>query len=189
MVDQTGRGHMKKHSRSLVGLLKEHFGLLKPIRGVEVGVWRGELSSDLLGSFPRLTLWMVDPWEKLLEGTPTMPKRIEEVKAAREEARKSTQFNKRVICVSTSLLAAAEFAESGIMFHFAFIDACHLYESVRDDVAAWWSLILPNGILCGHDYNGVGDRRCGWGVKRAVDEKFGAAKVNTLPGNVWFVVK
>ena len=179
---------MKKHAKALVGLLKQHFGTQKQIRGAEVGVWQGELSRDLLVAFPRLTLWMVDPWEKLLEGTPTMPKALEEVKAARAQATKSTQYNKRIIVQHTSINAASQLMLQQIKLDFVFIDACHMYESVRDDIQAWASLVKQNGIICGHDYNGVGDRRCGWGVKRAVDEAFGD-KVQVLPGNVWFVVK
>jgi hypothetical protein len=176
-----------KHIKSLIGLLENHFGLLKQIRGVEVGVWRGDLSEALLRSKLKLTLFMADPWEFLLEGTPTMPKKIEEVIAARECAEARTARLKRIVCHMTSERAAKDLA--GQKFHFVFIDACHLYEAVRDNIREWDELIAPGGLRCGHDYNGVGDRRRGWGVKRAVDEAFGADKVNVLPGNVWWVQK
>lgn len=177
---------MKRHARSLIGLLKNHFGTLKPITGAEIGVWQGELSVDLLSSLHNLTLWMVDPWEKLIEGTPTMPKQFDEVVAAKQQAIKSTQYLKRVVLIESSVPAAAQVKHT--RFNFVFIDACHMYESVRDDIEAWTPLVKENGIVCGHDYDGVGDRRCGWGVKRAVDEAFGD-KVQVLPGNVWWVVK
>jgi hypothetical protein len=177
---------MKTHARSLVGLLKNHFGILKPICGVEVGVWRGELSETLLVEIPRLTLHMVDPWETLDGVTPTMPKHLDEVIAAREEAEARTQFKKRIIHQMTSRQAASDMYLKR-QVEFVFLDACHTYESVCDDIAVWLPLVKPNGIICGHDYNGVGDRRCGWGVKRAVDEAFGD-KVQVLPGNVWWVL-
>jgi hypothetical protein len=178
---------MKTHARSLINLLVNHFGTEKPIRGAEVGVWRGELSECLLNSSLRLTLWMIDPWESLGDSTPTMPKRRDEVIAARIEAHKRTQFRRRTIMQTTSL-DAAESLLHGQRFHFVFVDACHMYEDVRDDIAAWLPLILPNGILAGHDYNGRGDRKLGWGVKRAVDERFGD-RVRVLPGRVWWVTK
>ena len=180
---------MKRHARSLVELIKQHFGVLKPIRGAEVGVWRGELSEALLTHLPKLTLFMVDPWENLIEGTPTMLKKMNEVIAAREEAEARTGRLRRVIYQMTSLEASKDLLKQNQSFHFVFVDAVHLYEYVRDDLTAWLPLVKEGGLICGHDYNGVGDRRCGWGVKRAVDDQFGSTKVNVLPGNVWWVQK
>ena len=179
---------MKRHAKSLITLLTDHFGKVKRITGAEIGVWRGELSECLLTQIPRLTLYMVDPWESLDVVNPTMRKHLDEVIAAREEAESRTCMRRRVVYQMTSLQAASDFTRLKKQVHFAFIDACHMYESVRDDNAAWFPLVKPNGIICGHDYNGVGDRRCGWGVKRAVDEAFGDM-VQALPGNVWWVVK
>jgi len=71
---------------------------------------------------------------------------------------------------------------------FVFIDANHMYEPVKEDIEAWYPLIRKDGIISGHDYNGMGDKRRGWGVKRAVDERFGN-NVNVLPGLVWWADK
>ena len=174
---------MKRHAKSLINLLKHHFGAYRYIAGAEVGVWRGELSRELLVHLPRLTLWMVDPWEKL-DGCPTM-KQWDQVIEAREEAERTTSTLRRVICQMTSL-EASKWAKR--QFQFVFIDADHRYESVRDDIIAWHLLVTPNGIICGHDYNGIMDKRGRWGVKRAVDERYGS-RVNRLPGNVWWVQK
>jgi len=45
---------------------------------------------------------------------------------------------------------------SADLFHdqsvdFCFIDACHRYEAVKADLAAWWPKIKPGGVLAGHD--------------------------------------
>jgi predicted O-methyltransferase YrrM len=46
-----------------------------------------------------------------------------------------------------------------------FIDASHDYDSVRRDIQVAISLLKPDGLLCGHDYNGS------WpGVLHAVNE-------------------
>jgi hypothetical protein len=34
-----------------------------------------------------------------------------------------------------------------------FIDACHDYEAVRDDIQLWKDLILPAGYLVLHDFS------------------------------------
>lgn len=179
---------MKTHARSLIELLKGHFGTVRRLVGAEVGVWRGELSECLLNNVPHLTLHMVDPWEKLEVATPTMPKHLDEVIAAREEAEARTQYKRRIVHQMTSAQAARDMYMLSRKIDFAFIDANHMYEQVREDIDAWWPLIRQNGILAGHDYNGRGDRVLGWGVKRAVDERFGSM-VRLLPGRVWWVLK
>lgn len=35
---------------------------------------------------------------------------------------------------------------------FVFIDACHAEEAVYADIAAWWPVVKPGGVLAGHDY-------------------------------------
>jgi len=49
---------------------------------------------------------------------------------------------------------------------FVYIDAAHDYQNVKEDLAAWYPLVRPGGLLCGHDYVDV--YKCG--VMAAVDE-------------------
>lgn len=37
-------------------------------------------------------------------------------------------------------------------FDFIYIDAAHDYESMVEDLNAWWPKLKPGGILAGHDY-------------------------------------
>jgi predicted O-methyltransferase YrrM len=72
---------------------------------------------------------------------------------------------------------------------FVYLDADHEYESVRDDIAAWWPCITPGGILAGHDYIAAYLP----GVVKAVDE-FAAAndfhiRLTQEPVPSWWVVK
>ena len=54
---------MRRHARSLIHVLTLQLGTENVRFGVEVGVWRGELSADLLRTFPDLFLVMVDLWK------------------------------------------------------------------------------------------------------------------------------
>ncbi len=153
---------MKQHARKLIRLLRELPFLIR--QGAEIGIWQGETSEQLLRTFPKLTLWMIDPWAKEYEAT------AEQIAAAEVLARKRTAFAgpRQNIIKASSLWAAQRLTHS--VFDFVFIDACHDYESIRDDLQAWYPKVKPGGLVSGHDYNSVRDRHGIWGVTRAVDE-------------------
>lgn len=182
---------MKKHHKSMVGLLKTMFGHQEIITGVEVGVSHGNLSVALLTGLPQLQLYMIDPYENLEQGSnPTMFVTHEQASAERECATNATIFaqDRREIIQMFSVTASVYIASLKKQLDFVFIDANHMYEPVKEDIEAWYPLIRKDGIISGHDYNGMGDKRRGWGVKRAVDERFGN-NVNVLPGLVWWADK
>lgn len=183
---------MKRHARSLVQVLTQHFGENGVRRGAEIGVWRGELSADLLRMFPALHLTMVDIW-KSFDGSAMYDKdnNPSAMLEALENAKRNTLFalSRRRI-VNRISVKAAPFCGDGAL-DFVFVDADHFYESVRADLYAWWPKVRHSGIMSGHDYNGMGDRRKGWGVKRAVDEFFVemGITVHVESGHVWWVIK
>ena len=181
---------MRRHARSLVKLIREHAP--DPILGAEVGVWRWHTSAALLGSFPRLRLCCVDPWDvrgdQSTMGDDGSPFRLNEAMA---EFCVVTQpwHERRLTMPATSAEAAARVPDGSL--DFVFIDACHKHEAVAADVRAWWPKLRTGGLMSGHDYNGKGDRTGVFGVKRAVDEwaaEIGII-VGTASGNVWWTKK
>ena len=183
---------MRKHARSLIRILTSQLGQEDVRFGVEVGVWRGELSADLLRSFPNLYLMMVDLWKPFdASAMHGKDNTREEMRSAFDAAKENTDFAKdrRIVEVGRSEQVATR--QQDWVFDFWFFDADHFYESVRADLQGWWRTIKPGGIAAGHDYNGMGDRRKGWGVKQAVDEFFGekGISINVEPGLVWWVKK
>ena len=83
--------------------------------------------------------------------------------------------------VAPSRRASGLFAEGSL--DFVFIDAEHTFESVLDDLSAWWPKVRPGGLLAGHDYD--------WPeVARAVDRFFGRSGLNLRPcPRCWGMVK
>jgi predicted O-methyltransferase YrrM len=79
----------------------------------------------------------------------------------------------------TSVEAAATYEDSSL--DFVFIDADHSYESVREDIIAWWPKVKAGGIISGHDYH-MGAP----GVINASNELFGYVRVT---GSCWWVRK
>jgi hypothetical protein len=159
--------------------------------GAEIGVWKGETSEVLLRELPGLELWMIDPWRPYDGQSNTGNQPQAAFDRAREAAVWWTDWaaRRRHIVAQTSLQAASHFTNEAL--DFAFIDGNHLYESVRDDILAWWPKIRSGGVLVGHDYGVYGDANGNWGVSRAVDEFAAALRCHVGVGRdgVWWVRK
>jgi len=64
-----------------------------------------------------------------------------------------------------SVNAAKRFNDNSL--DFIFIDACHDYEYVKEDLHTWYPKLKKNGIFAGHDYYDGHH-----GVEQAVNEFF-----------------
>lgn len=185
---------MKKHTRSLIKLIRERVGTSE-MTGCEVGVWRGGNSEGLLRELLGLRLVMVD---KYVELTPEeaksdrdlSKKNLGEMVEAMMEARQRTVdvfgSERAILVVGESVAVSESIADAS--FDFVFIDANHTYESVSRDLAAWWPKLKTEGLFVGHDYKSSGRKA---GVKKAVDEfaEMQDARVQTAPGLLWWFTK
>lgn len=156
---------MKKHSRHLVELIRQGLGE-GPLVGAEVGVWEGQNSAALLSRFPKLELCLVDRY-KWVETCDLRMNNMtqQDFDNARVKAWEQTEFAKdRRYFVPLDSVEAAKQFDNG-RFDFVFLDASHDYESMQNNLPAWYLKIRTGGLFCGHDYGGQH-----YGVKQAVDE-------------------
>ncbi len=166
---------------------KEVAGLTR--MGVEVGVYKGDLSSRLLKADPNLLLFMVDPWNvKAYKDTDDDYAKLsqEEFSEVMETAFMvvSPYKDRAQVIRKTSVEAAPMFEDKSL--DFVFIDADHSYEATSEDIKLWWPKVRIGGLLCGHDYRD--DKHPG--VKRAVHEFIGTKREMRLGENyTWFVTK
>ncbi len=160
--------------------------IVKPnFLAIEIGTWKG-YSASILGKKIKETgghLYVVDHWRGI-EGW---------VKEAQErDIFRVFTNNMRILeleevvhpLVMDSLTASRIFKDNFV--DFIFIDACHKYEAVRDDIKNWLPKLKAGGIMAGHDY--LRPENVGYGhegVTRAVNEVF--SLVNLL-GNtsIWY---
>lgn len=184
---------MKTHCKSLISLI-EKYTSFEAKEGVEVGVWRGQTSEELLKRFPSLQLIMVDRWQAYGEtegGNRLRGKTQQQMEDAMMEALHRTNFavDRRLVVVGDSFDAALFLGCNTL--DFVWIDGDHSESAVYSDLSMWSQVLRPCCLLCGHDYDGVGDRRGRFGVKKAVDafasEK--GAEVGVMPGHVWYIIK
>lgn len=155
----------------------------RPIRVVEIGVLRGDLTKAVLKALgPKVIelYLMVDPWTVYNQGNRTQGMFDAMVRDLREFA--ANEDRRAVMMRRPSLEAAPLFPDGS--FDLIFIDGHHGYKEVIKDIRAWWPLVTDTGILAGHDY-----RRITPDVIRAVDESFVHHTVEMFPDTVWAVRK
>jgi len=161
--------------------------------GVEIGVFKGEMSAALLRAMPDLDLLMVDSWEgdgaaydgdsgdwhaKLSSASQD---------AFYEYARDRVAFagNRAQIARMRSLEASKTIADATL--DFVFIDADHSYDGCKADIEAWAPKVKSGGWLCGHDYENTAFPK--FGVTQAVTEYLNRTKLSLELGEnfTWFV--
>ena len=185
-----------RHAASLVRLLAQQ---RQPrLRGAEIGVLKGTLSTALLQQFPNLFLWMVDSWTAASPDSRYYQSRDTTARQSNaqhlsnlQEAFERTSFaaDRRVLMRCESVVAASSLPDESL--DFVFIDADHTLEAVNSDISSWWPKIRTGGILAGHDYGDRRNRLGFFGVNRAVDEfaaRLGLA-LELNPGSVWSITK
>lgn len=144
-------------------------------QGVEIGVKTGKYSEQLLRAWRGERLLSIDPWisadpDDYVDRSNVSQDEFE--KYYEETKKRLARFGPRSeIWRLTSLEAAARIPDQSL--DFAYIDARHDYDSVLQDLEAWFPKVRPGGILAGHDYADGVFAQGDFGVKSAVDEFFG----------------
>jgi len=143
--------------------------------GVEVGVFKGEFSAQILRDWPG-TLIGIDSYNQ------------------------GTDFHLLIEAIQNNFLAVHDDRYKIIVHEspaavllvpdelsFVYIDSSHLEHETKVEMYSWWPKVRRGGILCGHDY----DDKDG-GVFRAVNEFMAMNPKLTLfekPCGSWFVQK
>jgi Methyltransferase domain len=144
--------------------------------GVEVGVWKGDLSSLLLQKVKPARLLLVDPWafdaeyaDSLYGGASARSQADMDAIWQQVRARFSAEIAQGVVSIqrSTSVEAAGSMADESV--DWVYIDGNHTYEFVLEDLRSWYPKVRPGGLVTGDDYGRPGTW-WGDGVTKAVME-------------------
>lgn len=145
--------------------------------GVVLGVGSGQLALELLGTWPRGVLFLVDPYIHLRRGYDR------EENLQDDEHQRQYEHLRNVLHDMPSVQGRYSFAREfsfsipqlwrqkqwGPEPRFVYHDANPSYGAVRTDLHAWWSLLSPGGIMAGTNFTAVGDGSV-VGVRLAVEE-------------------
>lgn len=159
----------------------------------EVGVWKGNLSRQILKERPS-KLHLIDPWK-----SQNLIKRCYSIK--QEEMDKiyeavSGEFSELSnVEIHRNFSTDVKFPKK--YFNWVYIDGDHSYDAVKKDLAFYHPLIKEGGFLCGDDYGlwenkpkkGFGSDG-GGGPKPAVDEfvKSHNLKLEISPSKLQYVI-
>lgn len=140
---------------------------------IELGVLRGEFSTCILEILKPKVLHLVDPWviSNDKNGIGSYGSINNTAYASNEDycyvnGRFLDKINSGKVVVNKNFSYDAVKDFPNKHFDFIYIDACHLYESVKCDLRDYLPKLKAQGMMCGHDYVNVNN----FGVIRAVNE-------------------
>ena len=160
---------------------------------VEVGSWKGKSSAcmvvEIINSNKKIKFDCVDTWEPIQNKDFYVYKTLEE----KNQIETGNSIDVYDIFLNNmkplekyytpikmdSVSASKLYADESL--DFIFLDACHLYECISEDIKHWFPKLKKNGIIAGHDFCPE------WpGVEQAVKENF---KDFELRSSIWMVKK
>eukprot|EP00434_Breviolum_minutum_P014707 symbB.v1.2.012969.t1/scaffold908.1/size153097/2 len=120
-------------------------------RMVEIGVWKGDLCTELLERFPSLEMLLVDPYHLRIPGVAV----DQEQGLSSETLDMATTRTQRYRSRATHMLQVSPEAAHWVArssLDAIYVDGDHSYEGVAADLSSWWPTLKPGGFLAGHDY-------------------------------------
>jgi len=156
---------------------------------LEVGVEAGHFSHKIMNIVEPGELHLLDPWEvNAFNGKVYSQGHLKNIPTAYSNPHLRQNIENKY---AEEIKGGVVFLHQGYSnelvgkfeegyFDFIYLDGCHLYESVKQDLSDYIGKIALGGILGGHDYIGketlfvqegvTYSNQLGYGVKRAVDE-------------------
>ena len=167
-------------------------------KGAEIGVLNGEHALIILNNWAGELLYAVDPFcepVSMRDGVEVRPYNLTEKLWRRIRNRamgKLAAFRPRVKYLEMpSVLAAKEIEDHAL--DWVYLDGCHHYEGIMDDIQSWLPKIRKGGVMAGHDYSGhdpSNAKKNRIEVKIAVDQFFGDIVKSYDSGMIksWYVL-
>lgn len=155
-------------------------------KGVEIGVQRGLYSEVLCIEAPSMMVYGVDPWVtfKTCDADDSMRKTESHAPQElceqfyEETKKRMSPYENYQILREYSIDAVKRFDDESI--DFVYIDGNHQYDFVMNDIREWTKKLKKGGIMSGHDYYRIADKRALMHVKEAVDTYVSENKIKPL---------
>ena len=158
------------HRTQWLNTIKQHLQTVDI--AVEIGVWRGDYSMQIINTLQPNKFYGVDPY-KLYPGMVSAPGPEYSNQATLDQLADSVErkFNSvnAILHRMTSVESAEMFEDECV--DFIYIDGDHTYDGVTSDISAWWPKIKKGGVFSGDDYTtGTTGKGFAFGVIQAIEE-------------------
>lgn len=171
--------HLESELRRLCNEVREIIGDSPTI--VELGSYMGESSLIFAEEFPNGKIICVDSWEGGFDDSDSC--------SNVDYSDVEQQFDLRMSMVNNITKIKGLSTSVGIECDLVYIDACHKYECVKNDIIHWAPFVKK--VMSGHDYyddiNFINRHPHIKGVKVAIDEMLGNPDKIFTDGS-WFKI-
>lgn len=119
--------------------------------GAEIGVYKGAFTRLFLQA--GLKMFAVDPWLAFTGQGRSQDKQEvqnELYEVAKQNLKPYTDSGQCQIIRRTSMDATTKFRHG--LLDFVYIDGCHEFPNVAQDIYEWNKIVRPGGVISGHDY-------------------------------------
>lgn len=142
--------------------------------GCEVGVWKGYNAIDILNNTSVGKLFLCDAWRRQVWSKHEQQSDAQHEKdlaECRHHIRGHLPSGRAVIVRGTSAEVALN-DKTIPPLDWVYVDACHEYEFVLEDLRNWSRRLKPSGVIMGHDFTDTHPNAIKWGfgVVKAVND-------------------
>jgi len=119
--------------------------------GAEIGVYKGAFTARFLQA--GLRMFAIDPWMPFTgQGRSQHKQEVQDeiFAIAHSNLMPWLETGQCKILMATSMEAVQGFGPSDL--DFVYIDGCHEFPNVAQDIYEWNKIVRPGGVMSGHDY-------------------------------------
>lgn len=169
----------QRENEGLVVFIQKVLSNKRDLVGIQIGSYRGQSAELFVKSGAFKTFYCIDPWEEGYDSSDVADSKY--IHLAEQEFDLKFKNNDIVKKLKMKSLDAVKmFKDNSI--DFVYIDGCHTYEAVKEDIKNYYPKLKYNSIIGGHDW--------GWQtVRKAVLNFFHQQPKIISPDSSWFYFK